>query len=437
MEWLGHATTRFTHSPTPLSLKKNDGSSTDLLRVCEESTPPCRLNPLLFNGHLQTFKTAFEGDGPPVFYKRKVFEAEDPVYEGSFAVDFVVPPNTDVDESLPIRTTYFKDEEFDGLASLDIRPMLINLHGLSGGSYETYLKHVLFPLVQEHETRQWEACVIISRGCAKSKITSSVLYNARATWDIRQIVKWARRTFPNRPLYGIGFSLGANILTTYIGEEGENCLLKAAVVISNPWNLESSSLALQRTWLGREIYSKTMGTNMKRLVDLHQEQLRKNTKLDFDKLHEIKYLHEFDRVVQGPTWGYPTEGAYYRDASSSDSVFAVRIPMLAINAEDDPIAINEAIPYQEVKTTPYIVLCVTSLGGHLSWRELPGGGRWHARPAINFLNTMAFDIELPPPTMANGAEHARFGPEHTAEFFPMRRKLVYNTPRRFEAGVIV
>ena len=43
------------------------------------------------------------------------------------------------------------------------------------------------------------------------------------------------------------------------------------------------------------------------------------------------------RVVQGPTWGYPTEGAYYRDASSADSVFAVRIPLLAINAEDDPV----------------------------------------------------------------------------------------------------
>jgi len=45
------------------------------------------------------------------------------------------------------------------------------------------------------------------------KITSSILFNARATWDCRQTVKWLRKTFPNRPLYGIGFSLGANILT--------------------------------------------------------------------------------------------------------------------------------------------------------------------------------------------------------------------------------
>lgn len=38
------------------------------------------------------------------------------------------------------------------------------------------------------------------------------------------------------------------------------------------------------------------------------------------------------------TWGYPTENAYYRDASSSDAVLAIRIPFLAISALDDPVS---------------------------------------------------------------------------------------------------
>lgn len=38
------------------------------------------------------------------------------------------------------------------------------------------------------------------------------------------------------------------------------------------------------------------------------------------------------------SWGYPTESAYYRDASSSDSVLAIRIPYLAIQAADDPVS---------------------------------------------------------------------------------------------------
>ena len=44
-------------------------------------------------------------------------------------------------------------------------------------------------------------------------------------------------------------------------------MLSAAVVCSNPWNLEVSNIALQRTWLGSEVYSKTMGTSMKRLFE--------------------------------------------------------------------------------------------------------------------------------------------------------------------------
>ena len=144
----------------------------------------------------------------PIYYKRRIFSAEDPSFAGTFAVDFVVKPNVGTDESLPPRTTYYKDVEFDEIGSMDTKPMLVVLHGLSGGSHEIYLRHVMRPIVDAG----WEACVVNSRGCAKSKITTGVLYNARATWDVRQVVKWLRKTFPNRPLFGIGYSLGANIL---------------------------------------------------------------------------------------------------------------------------------------------------------------------------------------------------------------------------------
>lgn len=113
--------------------------------------------------------------------------------------------------------------------------------------------------------------------------------------------------------------------------------MKAAVVISNPWNLEVSSVALKRTYLGKEVYMRAMGGNLVRLIENHVEQVIKNPKIDIERIRKVKYLYEFDREVQVPTWGYPTESAYYRDASSSDSVLAIRIPFLAINAEDDPV----------------------------------------------------------------------------------------------------
>ena len=240
----GKCETTFTHSEEPLILPtKNNGPSRAFSELCQDVTPPCNLNPLLFNGHLQTMWTAVKSDSPAVHYKRRVFEQEDENFKGHFTVDFAVvaPPSKSEkagdggpeDEglredpmgvghtTLPPRTTYFTNKEFEHLGSEDTKPLLITLHGLSGGSYEVYLRHVIEPLIRKSEQGdaagisggEWEALVVNSRGCAGSRITSSILYNARATWDVRQVVKWARKTWPKRPLYAVGYSLGANILT--------------------------------------------------------------------------------------------------------------------------------------------------------------------------------------------------------------------------------
>ena len=220
----------FSSKENNLFLTRKAGKSgakeqTTLAELCQTATPKrCDLNPFLFNGHLQTCWTAVKFDKVPVYYKRRIFEADSVRYRGQFAIDFVVEPYeapsdphaTDAERKhtlpsgLPERTAMLSEDEFAALPSDDTKPMLVVLHGLSGGSHELYLRHVVHPMIANGE---WEACVVNSRGCAQTKISTGVLYNARATWDVRQAVKWLRKTFPNRPLFGIGFSLGANILT--------------------------------------------------------------------------------------------------------------------------------------------------------------------------------------------------------------------------------
>lgn len=184
MDWFGRASISFTHSQTPISLKRKDGKKTDLAAVAREATPPCQLNPLLFNGHVQTMWTATKQHGPQIYYKRKVFESDNRTCQGTFAVDFVDEPFEEGDPSLPPRTGFFDAAELEKLGSDDSRPMLVVLHGLSGGSHEIYLRHAIAPLVDSGE---WEICVVNSRGCAMSPITTGILYNARATWDTRQV----------------------------------------------------------------------------------------------------------------------------------------------------------------------------------------------------------------------------------------------------------
>lgn len=202
----------FCHSDNTISLQTKDKSTIAISDLCKSVTPPCNLSLLLFNGHLQTIWSAIKQRDIPVTYKRKIFEVDDRRYAGSFAVDFVIHHTSVKTEDLPERTIFYSDCELEDLnrGSPDQKPMLITLHGLTGGSHELYLREVLGPLVKE---RGWEACVVNSRGCAMSKITTPILFNARATWDIRQAINWLSEKYPERPLFAVGYSLGANILT--------------------------------------------------------------------------------------------------------------------------------------------------------------------------------------------------------------------------------
>ncbi|KAF7516171.1 hypothetical protein PCG10_002403 [Penicillium crustosum] len=173
---------------------------------------------------------------------------------------------------------------------------------------------------------------------------------------------------------------------------------------------------------------------MKKLFEAHVDQVSTNPRIDVDAIRKITYLHEFDRALQCPTWGYPTEGAYYRDATSTDSMLAIRIPFLCVQAEDDPIACREALPYQEMTQTPYGVMVTTSGGGHLGWFEF-GGSRWFVKPVANFLNKMAREIDTTIPGVVEHPERlpgniaSHTGPNKKPdlapkpEFVSMRRKL--------------
>ena len=184
MEWFGKAAIRFTHADTPRLIHRSDGTVSDILNVCREATPPCHLNPLLFNGHAQTLWTATKPKGPELYYKRKIFESTSSNAPGTFAVDVVVHPFEEEDPTLFRRIVYFTDGELARIGSDDSKPMLVVLHGLCGGSHEVYLRQAIAPLA---DTNQWEICVINARGCARSKITQGGLSNARETSDVRQV----------------------------------------------------------------------------------------------------------------------------------------------------------------------------------------------------------------------------------------------------------
>lgn len=199
------------HGPNSVAIKPRRGSKhthangliqaertlVDLIR--EEWRPfesPFHPHPLLQTGHLQTIYAAISNfnDMLPVRYARKLLTMHD---GGTVGLDIVLNSEAqftrglEIDEDLKRRKDFVKNlpprirymqarEEEELLQSKDDRPMLVCLHGLSGGSHESYVRALLHHVVK---SGRWAACSLNARGCGRTTITTQQLFCANWTGD--------------------------------------------------------------------------------------------------------------------------------------------------------------------------------------------------------------------------------------------------------------
>lgn len=61
----------------------------------------------------------------------------------------------------------------------------------------------------------------------------------------REVVAHVASQYPRCTLFAAGWSLGANILVNYLGEQGDDTPIEAAVSMCNPFNLTISNAGLK------------------------------------------------------------------------------------------------------------------------------------------------------------------------------------------------
>ncbi|GAA6001257.1 hypothetical protein JCM10207_007489 [Rhodosporidiobolus poonsookiae] len=321
----------------------------------------------LASGHLATIAcTVFSYTYDPISYTREHLRVPD---GGTIAVDFTPP---------------IKDGE-----ELDDRPILVVAHGLTGGSHESYVRNVLAIVTRPKEEggMGWRAAVVNSRGCAGSEVTSLKLYNGAVTDDLRCATAFISHFAPGAPLYGIGFSLGANQMAKYVGEEAEDCPLNGAVVLGAPFDFVKGHIALCSSWI-RMVYSKAMAKNLRTMLARHTDTFKTHPKLDWEAIYgnPNMSLFEFDSLVTAPLAGFGTAIDYYRSASASNVIADSAVPLLSLSALDDPIVSSDGIPFSAASTNSNLVFATTQHGGHLGWHEgFFRPRRWIAKPATQFL----------------------------------------------------
>jgi len=102
----------------------------------------------------------------------------------------------------------------------------------------------------------------------------------------------------------------------------------------------------------------------------------------------------FTRIAGGssPPWPFASANDYYEYSSSHTVLGNVKIPLLAINAGDDPVV--QDVP-MDAGGNGWVIMALTPYGGHLGWFEPEGWGqvrRWIKRPVLEWLRATGEDL---------------------------------------------
>lgn len=335
------------------------------------------------NGHAATIHGYLRPHPPSLPCTRELFHTED---GGHFALEWYSE-----------RVLASADTKLEGVRALREqlrkRPIVLLLHGVNDSGQHPYMKHLAHVVCTQ---KGWRAVCMTYRGCGSLSLTSPQCYDAANTCDVALAVETIRARFPAAPLFLVGFSLGANIMCKYLGEEGPRAVGKVwgAVAVSNPWAFHPHIESLHYTSKPRSIrrisawiYSFLVAYEYKKYVLRHMSQLSERLKELRRPLESMHTLRELDEHVTVPLNGWCDLDHYMNTASSAEYINEIRVPLLGINALDDPLVSREALEHTVAKASrnPNVILVTTTKGGHIGWGGQAKSASWAERLCVDFL----------------------------------------------------
>jgi len=262
-------------------------------------------------------------------------------------------------------------------------PTVVVLHGLEGSSRAPYVRRLARALLG----RGLSVLALNFRGCSGEPNRLPRLYHSGETGDLGEVVGRLVAERPGRALGLAGFSLGGNVAAKWLGERGAGgpAELRAGAVISVPFDLGACAAAIDGpgfwAWAYRERF----------LRMLRHKAIGKARRfpgvLDEAALRAVRTFREFDDRATARIHGFAGAEDYWRRCSSGPFLAAVRRPLLALSAEDDPIVPGPTLPREAAAANPAVELVVAPGGGHVGFVEgLPWRFRfWAELRAADFL----------------------------------------------------
>lgn len=257
--------------------------------------------------------------------------------------------------------------------------LVVISHGLEGNAHRPYVKG----MVKAFNEHDYDVLAWNYRGCGNEMNYQIRFYHSGATDDLDHIIKYVRSKVSYLSIHLIGFSLGGNLTLKFLGEK-ENAIypeVHNGVTFSVPLNLSTSSNKMDefQNW----IYSKRFLYYLKGKI--RQKAQMMPDKISLKPLKQINSIRDFDDFYTGPLHGFKDAEDYYESNSSIYFLERIKIPVLIVNALNDPFLSKDCYPEADSIRNENITMEFPKKGGHCGFTSYEDSLYWSERRALEFI----------------------------------------------------
>ncbi|RHY07324.1 hypothetical protein DYB37_004196 [Aphanomyces astaci] len=268
-------------------------------------------------------------------------------------------------------------------------PIVLVLHGLTGCSdgYRSFCADAL--------QAGYRPVVFNKRGHGGSTLAVPLLQAFGCVKDMKEVIHHIQRLFPASSIVGVGFSAGSGLLCSYLGETGKDSKLKAGVFVSPGYD----SMELFCNGGINAPYNSILTFALKKFLRQHEDSLAST--IDYAAAMKSRSVAEFDRHVYMTLHGYKDLASYWKHNNPMRSVENIAVPVLCINAKDDPVCPFGQINWSIFDINPNSLLALTTYGSHCGFYEHTTGLQlksWASKASLDYLSTALRFIDLAPST---------------------------------------
>ncbi|NLV43591.1 MAG: alpha/beta fold hydrolase [Candidatus Hydrogenedentes bacterium] len=277
------------------------------------------------------------------------------------------------------------DGDFLDLIFLDGRkdaPLVVLFHGMEGSHRSYYIPGY----AKQFARLGWNFVVMFFRSCGFEMNRTSKLYHLGSTEDPEFVLQKLRERYPNQPRFAIGISLGGNVLSKWMGQQGDAAreFLDAAVVISPPVEPVTVAPTFHKLLWGFYAYHFVRTLKPKALDVLR----RYPGLLDEEAVKKAYNFYTFDDAVTSKLNGYKDAVDYWEQNDCGRFLADIRVPTLLIISGDDQFILPACMPRETSDNSPYLYPQFTDKGGHAAFVSgpLPCSARyWYEEQSLRFL----------------------------------------------------